>query len=147
MRLLPLLLTLCLPIPVLAQSAPPSPSAPVRRMMADMDADHDGFVSRDEFQAAHRRADQGFDQLDSNHDAVLSRDEFLAGGSGGQGRAERFRVLDSNSDGRITREELEARHNARFESMDGDHDGKLSAQEMRSAPNAMRRDALDPNAR
>lgn len=147
MRLLPLILALCLPVPALAQGTASSPSAQVRRMMSDMDADHDGFVSREEFLAAHRRADQSFDQLDTNHDGVLSRDEFLAGGHGGQGRTERFRVLDSNNDGRITREELEARRNARFDALDNDHDGKLSAAEMRSAPTAMRRDALDPNAR
>ncbi|MGE5514739.1 MAG: EF-hand domain-containing protein [Bacteroidota bacterium] len=151
MRLLPLVLVLCLPLPALAQGAPPagggpSPPATVRRMMADMDTDHDGFVSRQEFLAAHARAERAFDRLDSNHDGVISRDEYMAGG-GGQGRAERFRVLDSNGDGRISREELEARHNARFDALDTDHDGKLSPSELRSAQNAMRRDALDPNTR
>lgn len=146
MRLWPLfMVVLCLPCPVLAQGGSQSPPAGIRRMMADMDTDHDGFVGREEFLAAHQRADQSFDRLDSNHDSVLSRDEFMAGG--GDWRGERFRVLDANKDGRITREELEARRNARFDALDGDHDGKLSPQEMRSAPNAMRRDSLDPSAR
>lgn len=163
MRLLPLFLALCIPVAALAQgdqqaAAPetgtstphapggsPPPSAQVRRMMSEMDTDHDGFISREEFMAAHSRTDKAFERLDTNHDGVISRDEFLAGG--GQGRAERFRRLDSNGDGRITREELEARRNARFDQLDTDHDGKLSPQELRSAQNAMRRDALDPNAR
>lgn len=145
MRLRLLFLILCLPFSALAQGGPQPPPAGIRRMMADMDTDHDGAVSREEFLAAHQRADQSFDRLDSNHDGVLSRDEFMAGG--GQWRAERFRVLDSNKDGRITREELEARRNARFDALDSDHDGKLSPQELRSAQNAMRRDSLDPGAR
>lgn len=147
MRIFPLLLVLCLPVAALAQGGPPgSPSA--RRMMMEMDADHDGFVSREEFMASHAGADRLFGQLDTNHDGAISRDEYLAGGRadrGKQGRAERFRVLDSNGDGRITREELDARRNARFEALDGDRDGKLSQQELRAGLNAMRRDALDPN--
>ncbi|MGE5476587.1 MAG: EF-hand domain-containing protein [Bacteroidales bacterium] len=152
MRLTPCLFALLVPVAALAQTgegkspAGPAPSAQVRRMMTEMDTDHDGFVSREEFLAAHARADKMFEQLDSNHDGAISRDEFMAG-HGGQGRAERFRVLDTNGDGRITREELDARRNARFDALDTNKDGKLSPQELRSAQNAMRRDALDPNAR
>lgn len=145
MRIASLLLALCLPAAALAETAPPS--AQVRRMMTEMDADHDGFVSREEFLAAHARADRMFDRLDGNHDGAISRDEYMAGGGGGEGRAERFRVLDANKDGRITREELDARRNARFDALDTDRDGKLSPQELRAAQNAMRRDALDPSAR
>jgi Ca2+-binding EF-hand superfamily protein len=155
MRIAPYLFALMLPAAALAQGsdgqplgkgAGPAPSAQVKRMMTEMDSDHDGFVSRDEFLAAHARTDRMFDQLDTNRDGAISRDEFLAG-HGGQGRAERFRTLDTNGDGRITREELEARRNARFDALDSNHDGKLSPQELRAAQNAMRRDALDPNAR
>jgi Ca2+-binding EF-hand superfamily protein len=152
MRVTLCLIAVLVPMAALAQTGegqPPSgpaPSAQVRRMMTEMDTDHDGFVSREEFLAAHARADKMFEQLDSNHDGAISRDEFMAG-HGGQGRAERFRVLDTNGDGRITREELDARRNARFDALDTNKDGKLSPQELRSAQNAMRRDALDPNAR
>ncbi len=151
MRITALFMLLLLPIAALAQSGPPQGAAPgspaPRRLPPDMDTDRDGAISREEFMAAHARAEQAFDKLDTNGDGAISRDEFLAGGRGGPGRAERFRVLDSNSDGRITREELEARHTARFEALDTDHDGKLSGNELRSVQNAMRRDALDPAAR
>lgn len=147
-----LLFLLALPVAAWGQASPPQhpggqSASPARRMMTEMDADKDGYVSRDEFMAAHARADAMFEQLDGNHDGAISRDEFLAGGRGGQGRGERFRLLDSNNDGRITREELEARHTARFEALDADRDGKLSPQELRAGQNAMRRDALDPSAR
>lgn len=71
----------------------------VREMFARMDANKDGYVTREEMQAFHHRfAEMGgrmrdrveghgammgdrarmFDQLDTNHDGVISREEFMA---------------------------------------------------------------------
>ncbi|MBC7908706.1 MAG: EF-hand domain-containing protein [Rhodospirillaceae bacterium] len=103
------------------------------RMMMDMDADKDGVVTREEFLAAHSRADVRFAQLDVNKDGSITRDEWLAEPAGAN-RANRFKQLDTNGDGRITHTELDASRNARFDAMDSDHDGKLATSEMRGGP-------------
>ena len=139
------------PAPASKPQAGGAVSAQVRKLMGEMDANHDGTVSRDEFMAYPRRMDQKlFDRVDSNKDGAISREEYMAPGAGrgsAETRAEHFRLLDTNGDGRITREELDARRNARFDQLDANKDGQLTPQELRSAQNAMRRDALDPGAR
>ena len=71
--------------------------AHVAKMFARLDANHDGFVTREEAQAMHaqmaakmqqrmaQRAQNGgadrskaFDRIDANHDGMISRDEFAA---------------------------------------------------------------------
>ena len=71
--------------------------AHVAKMFARLDANRDGFVTREEAQAMHaqmaakmqqrmaERAQRGagdrskaFDRIDSNHDGVISRDEFAS---------------------------------------------------------------------
>lgn len=109
-----------------------------QRMMTDMDANKDGAVTREEFLAAHSRADVRFAQLDTNKDGAITRDEWLAEPAG-TGRAERFKQLDTNGDGRISHEELDARRNARFDAMDSDHNGRLTSSEMRTSRDHMMR--------
>jgi Ca2+-binding EF-hand superfamily protein len=74
--------------------------AHVREMFSKMDANHDGFVTREEADSGHRemagkmhaiftkkfaegdfpKPDRGamFDKLDANHDGVISRQEYMA---------------------------------------------------------------------
>ena len=71
--------------------------AHVAKMFARLDANHDGFVTREEARAMHaqmaakmqqrmaQRAQNGgadrskaFDRIDANHDGMISRDEFAA---------------------------------------------------------------------
>lgn len=78
-----------------------------RKVMA-ADTSHDGRVSRAEFVAtmANGKGDPAkrFAHLDCNGDAFVDRQEIDTAAS------KRFRRLDSDSDGRLTREERKAGH-------------------------------------
>jgi Ca2+-binding EF-hand superfamily protein len=45
------------------------------RMFATMDANHDGFIDKDEIRAALTRR---FQRMDANHDGVVTPDERMA---------------------------------------------------------------------
>lgn len=109
-----------------------------RDMMTQMDTDKDGVLSRDEFITGHLRADAYFAKLDADKDGAVSREEFMAEPAGPK-RSDRFKQMDTNGDGRITREELDARRTARFDMLDVNHDGKLSAGEVSNARAALKR--------
>jgi Ca2+-binding EF-hand superfamily protein len=68
-----------------------------------LDSDNDGFLTREELSAAVGRARRrGLKQMDANSDSRISRDEW-------KGNPKRFNRLDTNNDGMITQEELDAR--------------------------------------
>jgi Ca2+-binding EF-hand superfamily protein len=54
----------------------------------------------------------------------------------------RFEALDTDGDGRITREELEARADARFAEADADGDGKLTPAELEAAAEKRRAERI-----
>lgn len=74
----------------------------------DIDANHDGYVAAEEFQAfrAARRADR------------VQR---------------RMARIDTNKDGRVSTVEFEAAHLARLERADANRDGQITRDEMRAA--------------
>ena len=43
----------------------------------DIDTDHDGTISKEEFRAM---TDKHFDEMDTDHDGTLSKEEMIAGG-------------------------------------------------------------------
>ena len=61
--------------------------------------------------------------------AALTATEALAHGKGG-GQRMNFEQLDTNSDGQISRAELQAQRAERFRAADTDGDGQLSAAEI-----------------
>jgi Ca2+-binding EF-hand superfamily protein len=93
---------------------------------AQLDADKDGKVSKDEMTAQ-------FERLDANKDGQLSRDEIHAYrlAQGGEG----FARLDANKDGAVSRDEAKSapRLAQNFDALDANKDGQLSRDELRSA--------------
>jgi Ca2+-binding EF-hand superfamily protein len=95
------------------------------------DANGDGVLTRDEALAF---AAQRFDALDANHDGKLTADEVRA--SFQQKRAERWKKIDTDGDGRISKAEAQAnapRLAARFGELDANGDGYLTPEELRAA--------------
>lgn len=71
-----------------------------------IDANKDGFITRDEMRAAHQKlAAAKFNSVDTNGDGRISRAEAVANAPR---LAKRFSVIDTNKDGFVSREELTA---------------------------------------
>jgi Ca2+-binding EF-hand superfamily protein len=94
---------------------------------ANLDVNHDGRVSRDEW---HGSASQ-FAMFDTNHDGVVSRVEMV----GTSAPPELFRNIDMNHDRVVTVNEWQWSR-ASFDRLDLNHDGRLSADEFNGTPAA-----------
>ena len=103
------------------------------------DTNGDGMISRDEAKALPMIA-KHFDEIDANHDNQLTADELRAfHAKMHEGRhakaAERFKKLDTDGDGRISRAEAQAapRLAERFDAIDADKDGFVTPEELKAA--------------
>lgn len=121
-----------------AADTPPAPTAPpAKRGYFAVDADSDGFVTREEAKA-HPRLDAQFDAVDANKDGRLDAAEMQAHReamrAGMRARAEeRWKAADTDGDGALSREEAQASmpHMAeRFDKMDANSDGRIERGEM-----------------
>ena len=124
-RFLPALLALVLAGPAAAQS------------LADferIDANKDGAVSLEEFEAARRR---DFELLDVGKDGLLSRQEFIsqrgADPTLARLRERRFQEIDADRDGRVSRNEYLAYGRRQFVVLDRDRDGRITRAEFEAA--------------
>ncbi|MBA3896131.1 MAG: EF-hand domain-containing protein [Sphingomonadaceae bacterium] len=128
--------------------------AKVRAQFAKMDANHDGFVTREEVQAsmeammAEHRTD-AFDAIDANHDGSISRDEFMAHRPGAGGMHTEMRAENGarGMGGHRMMMMREGDPNAGFGMFvmaDGDKDGRVSLKEALDATLA-RFDQADAN--
>jgi Ca2+-binding EF-hand superfamily protein len=127
--------------------------AMVKPHFAVLDANRDGFVTKDEVLALRDRQaadklDQRFQTIDSNRDGAISRTEF-SGNRRGRGKSDfaqarprgntpyfgtrMFAAADVNRDGKMTEAEMANNVQAWFDRTDVDHDGVLTADERKAA--------------
>lgn len=117
-----------------AQAPQPAAGKPARH--AKIDANGDGVIDRAEA-AANPRMAQHFETLDANKDGRITADERpqrgMREGKGGRGGAGgRMAQLDTDKDGRFSRQELASRTRAleNFSAIDTNGDGFLTREEM-----------------
>lgn len=109
----------------LAASAPAWAQRNGADLLAAMDRNGDGEITRAEAQSAREAM---FTRLDADRDGYLSETERSASRAGrGMGRA------DTDGDGRISRAEAMAAPYRGFDLFDRDSDGVLSAAEIENA--------------
>lgn len=106
---------------------------------AELDKNKDKKVSRDEMPSQF--PPQMFDRMDANHDGFVDEEEwnamrarFAGGGDrvmmGGPRMGEGLtKLLDSNADGKVSRDEF-AKIVSLFDTIDKDHTGELSTDEL-----------------
>jgi Ca2+-binding EF-hand superfamily protein len=91
------------------------------------DADEDGVISRSEFAGD----DAAFARLDRNHDGVLSdADNKRPTHEPGAGAETRFKQMDVNGDGQLTRDEWRGTERT-FNTKDKNSDGVLTLDEVK----------------
>jgi hypothetical protein len=117
--------------------SPPTSDAPRDEMRAD--TDHDGRVSRAEYDAAasQRRSDW-FDKLDLDKDGYITQEEMRQARETRRGNmrdhmAAKFKEADGNGDGQLSLDEVQAkmpRLASRFAELDKDKNGLLTKEEL-----------------
>ncbi|MBT8090484.1 MAG: hypothetical protein KJO01_09785 [Gammaproteobacteria bacterium] len=120
--------------------------------MKDADASGDGFVSLDEFKAAHSaRIEEHFVRMDTNADGLLSADEMQAAKKARRGDRDKKRDgkhhgkknpeemvkrLDADGSGSVSQAELDGKRfspdAATFQAADADGSGELDATELQA---------------
>ena len=119
---------------------PPRADSPHDVMRADTDGD--GRISRAEAAAAGaERSNEWFDKLDLNKDGYITADEMKQAhatrnnmhGDMRQKMEERFKEADTNGDGQLSLDEVQAKMPKlaeRFSELDTDKNGQLTKEEL-----------------
>jgi Ca2+-binding EF-hand superfamily protein len=103
------------------------PAAPSAQPFANLDADHDGKVSREEWKGNA----VNFAMLDTNGDGALTGDEMKPSSQAAPAPpspADTFAQMDADHNGRLTGKEWTA-GTSDFDRMDHNHDGAVSRDE------------------
>jgi Ca2+-binding EF-hand superfamily protein len=101
--------------------------------MKALDKDGDGRISREEAAGSPRLAAH-FDQVDANHDGFLTRDELKAARRAMH--QAHWAKIDTNGDGKVSLDEAKAnapRLAQHFDQVDANHDGFVTPDEMKAA--------------
>jgi Ca2+-binding EF-hand superfamily protein len=101
------------------------------RIFDSADENHDGVITRTEFQDTRMRL---FIRLDHNGDGYIDKSDA----SGGPLRRRKFEQIisgvvgrmDKDGDGRVSREEFQNAPALMFDRVDTNHDGAIDAQEL-----------------
>jgi hypothetical protein len=120
--------------------AQPAPGGGMRDFIAQADANHDGNITRAEWDAARAAR---FTHQDANHDGQLSADERPhwgpppggqppAGGPPPGGEHHGMMNADTNNDGVVSRAEYDAQSAAMFQRLDADNNGTITAAELQA---------------
>lgn len=130
-----------------AAMAQPAPGGGMRGFITQADANHDGNITRAEWDAARAAR---FTQEDADHNGSLSaaeRPHWGGNNGGGQppaggpppGGGEHHRMMnaDSNNDGNVSRTEYDAQSAAMFQRLDADSNGTINAAELQAAHDHM----------
>lgn len=131
-RLLIVTIALAATAGIAAAQAPAGHHGP-GAMLAVADTNHDGAITRAEFDAAHSTH---FAQMDANHDGSLSADERPPHGPPPGDHAEHGPWGDANRDGVISRAEFDAQGAEMFARLDADHNGSVSQAEIQAMRDA-----------
>src|SRR5262245_14837355 len=99
------------------------------------DANKDGKVSKDELLAKA----PGFDHFDTNKDGVVTADEVKALPASTKHPAvgNFIKKFDSDNDGKVTKQEWDAKRAAGFDMADKNHDGVVDQDEYKSGAEAL----------
>ncbi|WP_169337232.1 EF-hand domain-containing protein [Psychromonas ossibalaenae] len=103
-----------------------------RQTFAQLDSNNDGQLSKDDLQG---RLLANFDQIDTDGSGMISQAEFEAfkseckGKGGKHHKRQTFAQLDSNSDGQLSKDDLQGRLLADFDNIDTDGSGMISQAE------------------
>jgi Ca2+-binding EF-hand superfamily protein len=99
-----------------------------QHILARVDTDHDGKISRVEFDAESAAL---FKRLDKNGDGKIASDEVPARHWGGKGPM--FGQMDTDKDGKVTKAEFTAAEDKIFQKLDANGDGVITPDEMQAA--------------
>lgn len=135
-----------IPLALAQPKEPPRRGQVADSMFEEMDTNHDGFVSREEFNAFNNKR---FDAVDTNHDGKISHEEMEAAREKAMNQMaermreqfdQRFDAADANHDGALSREEAQKmpRIAQDFDEIDANHDGKVTRDEIRRYFEGMR---------